>query len=87
MEINSKIVQQIRKYYTTIELWRDELNSLIPKAGESAEIDSKILELDSLLERSIDGSSALPKSTKIQLNNTNKIQELIDKIDKLIAGD
>lgn len=87
IEINSKIVQQIKKYYTTIESWRAELNSLIPKAGKSAEIDSRIIELDSLLERSIDGSSALPKSTKVQLINTNKIQELIDKIDKLISGD
>lgn len=86
IEINSKIVEQIKKYNSTVNQWKTELEDLIHRAGTNASIDERILELDSLIENSIDGTSALPTKVKQELGNTNHIQLLIDKIDKLIDG-
>ena len=85
LEINSKIVQQIRKYKTTINQWKEELFSLLPHAGESVTVDERIIQLDSLIESSIDGTSALPQKLKHELSNISRIQLLIDKIDELIG--
>lgn len=87
LEINSKIVQQIKKYNTTLNQWKTELIALLPRAGESAAIDEKILLLDSFIENSIDGTSALPQKLKQELDDTNHIQLLIDKIDKIIGAE
>lgn len=84
LEVNSKIVQQIKKYNATVESWKKELIELIKSSGRSATIDDRIIELDSLIENSIDGKSSLPKKTKHELMNTEKLQTLIDKIDILI---
>ena len=85
IEINSKIVQQIRKYKSEINQWKTELTELFPHAGENASIDERILQLDSLIEKSIDGTSALSLRLKSELNDTGRIQKLIDKIDELIS--
>lgn len=87
LEINSKLVQQARKYISTIKEWQKEIVELIPYAGSSAAVDDRILELDSLLEKSIDGVSALTPKVKQELSDTGKLQLLIDKIDKLITGE
>ena len=84
LEINSKIVEQIKKYQATLDAWKNELLSLIPKAGTNVEVDNRILELDTLIENSINGRSALPYKLKQELNDTYRIQLLINKIDKLI---
>ena len=65
-------------------MWQEELEKLIPQAGKTSEIDERIIELDSLLENSIDGNSALTPKIKRDLGNANRIQELIHKIDELI---
>ena len=85
LEINSKIVQQIKKYTTTLNQWKKELTDLLPHAGETANIDERILMLDSFIESSIDGTSALPQKLKQELSNTNHMQLLIDKIDEIIG--
>lgn len=85
LEINSKIVQQIKKYNTTLTCWEKELRALLPHAGENASIDERILVLDSLIENSIDGTSSLPRKLKKELDDTNRIQILIEKIDKIIG--
>ena len=85
LEINSKIVQQIRKYNITINQWKDELINLLPHAGESVTIDERIIQLDSLIENSVDGTSSLPQKLKHELNDANRIQLLIDKIDEIIS--
>ncbi len=84
IEINSKIVEQIKKYRTTLNKWKEELASLIALAGTNASIDDRILELDSLIENSIDGTSALPSHVKKTLSDSTRIQQIIDKIDKVI---
>lgn len=87
LEIHSKIVQQIKKYNNTLNQWKEELIKLVPHAGENANIDDRILLLDSLIESSIDGNSSLPQKLKKELYDTNRIQILINKIDKLIGKD
>lgn len=83
IEINSKIVEQIRKYNRTILQWKKELTDLLPKRGSNVSIDDRILELDTWIENSIDGTSALSPKLKRDLGS-NHIQALIAKIDSII---
>lgn len=83
LEINSKIVEQIRKYNRMIFQWKSELSELIPLKGTSVSIDDRIMELDTWIENSIDGTSALCLKMKRDLGS-NHIQELIAKIDSII---
>lgn len=83
IEVNSKIVEQIRKYRNSILSWKKELLELIPQIGTNHKIDERIIELDTRIEKSIDGVSALSEKMKVDLD-VNRIQTLIDKIDKLI---
>lgn len=86
VELNSKLIEQIKKYRIEMENWKKELESLLPHAGESAAIDERILELDSRLEKSINGRTAISLPVKRALT-AEKINELISKIDSLIEGD
>lgn len=86
IELNSKLIEQIKKYRIDMENCKSELESLLPKAGESASIDTRILELDSQLERSIYGNAAISLPIKKDFT-AQKINELISKIDLLIEGE
>ena len=66
--------------------FKSELESLLPRAGESASIDARILELDSQLERSVYGNAAIALPIKKDFT-AEKINELISKIDSLIEGE
>lgn len=81
-----KLIQQVVKYHKQLELWKKEIESLLPQKGQSAAIDKRILELDSKLEKSIDGHAAIPDEVKNDLKS-NKLDELIDKIDLLLKED
>lgn len=83
VELNYKIIEQILKWKKQKEQWEHELESLLPLAGTSEEIDSRLLELDSKLEKSINGDYALPEKIKRDLS-TNKLNELLDKIDEIL---
>lgn len=86
IEFNSKLIEQIKKYRIEMANCKAELESLLPKAGESASIDARILELDSQLERSIYGNAAISLPIKKDFT-AEKINELISKIDSLIEGE
>jgi FixJ family two-component response regulator len=83
VELHFKIIEQILKTMKQKEQWEEELKRLLPQAGESGDIDSKILELDSKLERSIDGVNALPEGIRKDLSS-NKILDLLAKIDEIL---
>lgn len=83
IELNSKIVEQIKKYRSSIVRWKDELSTLLSQIGTNHKIDERIIELDTKIEKSIDGVSALSEKMKEDLG-INRIQNLIDKIDQLI---
>ena len=86
IEFNSKLIEQIKKYRIEMENCKLELEDLLPRAGESASIDARILELDSQLERSIYGNAAISLPIKKDFT-AEKINELISKIDSLIEGE
>lgn len=86
MELHYKLLQQVVKYHKQLELWKKEIESLLPKKGQSAAIDKRILELDSKLEKSIDAHAAIPDEVKNDLQS-NKLDELIGKIDLLLKED
>lgn len=83
VELHYKLIEQVTKYRKQMELWKEEIKKLLPEKGKSAEIDSRILELDTKLEKSIDGHSAIPEAVKNSLQS-NKLDELIGKIDLLL---
>ena len=83
-ELNYKIVEQILKHRKQIEIWEKRLKELLPKAGESEKIDSEIIELDSKIEKTIDGKSSLSRKKKEELTS-KKIIELLEKINELIG--
>lgn len=86
IEFNSKLIEQIKKYRIEMANCRSELESLLPKAGGSASIDARIIELDSQLERSVYGNAAISLPIKKDFA-AEKINELISKIDSLIEGE
>lgn len=86
VELHYKLIQQVVKYHKQLELWKKEIESLLPQKGQSAAIDKRILELDSKLEKSIDGHAAISDEVKNDLKS-NKLDELIDKIDLLLKED
>lgn len=86
IELNFKIIEQILKYRNQQDKWKKEIKKLIPVAGSSSEIDERIFELDSYLERSIDGRTRIPDKVKKELSN-DKITQLLLKLDKLIDSE
>lgn len=83
VELHYKLIEQVAKYQKQIELWKDEIKRLLPEKGKSAEVDTRILELDGKLEKTIDGHSAIPDTVK-NILQSNKLDELIDKIDMFL---
>jgi FixJ family two-component response regulator len=83
IELNFKIIEQILKTTKQRKKWEDEIKVLLPLAGTSQEIDSKLLELDSKLERSINGINSISSKMKRELDS-NKITELLKKIDVIL---
>lgn len=86
IEINVKIVEQCIKRKRQIEDWKKQLEELLPEQGKSREIDEKILELDSYLEKSFDGEHAISKEWKEKLSGDN-FTLLLTKLDDLLKGE
>lgn len=86
VELNSKLIEQIKKHRVEMANWKKELESLLSRAGESATVDERILELDSRIERSIDGRSAISIPIKKGFA-AERINELISKIDQIIESE
>lgn len=83
IELNFKIIEQILKSSKLKEQCEQELCKLLPLAGNSEEIDSRIMELDTKLEKSINRKYSIPEKVKKDLE-TSKLNELIEKIDKIL---
>ena len=87
-EFTKKIIEQVLVINKKIDFWKKELVELLPKKGESAEIDSRILEIDNKLELALGGErSGIPPKTKKDLfDNTieQKLNNLLEKVDKIL---
>lgn len=84
IELHFKIIEQILKTSKQKEQWEYQIKTLLPLAGTSEEIDAKLLELDSKIEKSINGTHALSPKIKKELSG-DKLQELLDKIDQILG--
>lgn len=84
-EFHSHIIEQILKSRKQLEIWECELLSLlkIPEGKRTSDIVSRMIDLDSKIEKSIDGTSCLSTKAKIDLS-TNKLDELLKHADKLL---
>ncbi len=83
IELNYKIIEQILKDIKQKDQWHNELRKILPLVGTSEEIDSRIIELDTKLEKSINGIYSIPEKVKKDLE-ASKINELLAKIDELL---
>ena len=82
-EVHGKIIEQIQMFKKQKKEWEKELKNLMPQAGISEKIDSKIIELDSKIEKSIDGRSALSDELKRELKS-DKLMSLMEKIEQIL---
>lgn len=85
IEFNFKIIEQVCKTRKQFLLWENELLDIISRKGESEEIDSRIIDLDTKIERSLNGRFSFSKKKKIDWDN--KLDELITKLDEIIKED
>jgi hypothetical protein len=85
-ELHGKLVQQIVSVQKQVEAWETELCELLPMRGATSEIDNRILELDSRIERSFAAKHSLPQKTKEELSISN-LSLLIEKLDKILGGE
>lgn len=81
-ELNKKIFEQYLMRKKNIEEKKRELYDLLPREGESQEIDDRIIELDTFIEKSLDGEAAINERTKKRLlsGQSDEILELLRKI-------
>lgn len=84
-DIHKKIVRVIEIYKKRIIECERELTQLLERRGENADIDSRILELDSELEATLDGTHALSQKAKRDLSESNLLK-LVECLDKLLEG-
>lgn len=83
IELNCKIIEQVLKHDKEVESWKQELIELLPEAGQSEVIDTRILLLDDMIEKTIDGERAIPTRVKEELSG-DKVDKLLNSIDKLL---
>lgn len=84
-ELLKKIVKQAINYRHNLSSLTEELKSLLEKNQQerTAADNSRILEIDSFLEHSLDSQHALPAITRQELTS-NDFEKLINKIDALL---
>jgi hypothetical protein len=81
-----RIISQVDKYRSKIDNAKEELSALVEKREKGqagADDESRIIKLDSFLEKSLDSYSALPPELK-ELSNIDRLNELIEKTDALL---
>jgi len=83
IELNYKVIEQILKTKKQQKKWEEEILDLLPAAGDSLEVDSKLIDLDDKLEKSLNGKNSIPKKLKIELQS-DKITELLNKLDGIL---
>jgi DNA-binding NarL/FixJ family response regulator len=81
-----RVISQIEHYKNRIENYKNELSKLIEQrknGNADISVESRIIELDDLLEKSIDGKSVIPPEFKT-LSNSNKLDNMLSKVDQLL---
>jgi hypothetical protein len=78
-----RVRRQIENYQKNLELVESEFSKLKSKKKRNLVQEERMIELDTLIERSLDKRSELPKTLK-KTSDLKKINELIQETDKLI---
>lgn len=81
-----RVLGQIEHYKSRIENAKKELIELVSlrEAGKAdIYIESKIIELDDFLEKSIDAKNSIPSEFKT-LSNSNRLNSILNKVDELL---
>lgn len=82
-----RVISQIEHYKNRIEEWKNELASLIEirkkDSNTDINIENRIIELDGLLEKSVDARNVIPAELKT-LTNTNRLDSILSKVDELL---
>lgn len=81
-----RVISQIEHYRNRIEGYKQELADLleIRKKGEAdISVENRIIELDDLIEKSVDGKSVIPPEFKT-LTNSAKLDNILSKVDQLL---
>ena len=81
-----RVISQIEHYKSRIERARAEIVELIQlkqNGQANFQIESRIIELDNFLEKSVDATSSIPIEFK-QFSNTQRLDNILEKVDLLI---
>ncbi len=81
-----RVLGQIEHYKSRIENAKKELSELVSLRKEGLadiNVESKIIELDDFLEKSIDAKNSIPSEFK-SLSNSNRLDSIINKVDELL---
>lgn len=80
-----KIIEEVLQYKRKLSSWAEELESLYLKKGQSVDIDSRILELDDKIEKSLLGKNSLSKEAKKQLMSS-QMDDFLKNINDILKG-
>ena len=84
IELNFKIIEQVCKTRKQISIWENELLELISEKGKSEKIDSRIIDLDTKIEKSLNGKLNFSQKQKLDWSE-DKLDVLIKKLDKIMG--
>lgn len=79
------IVKEIEKYRNRIDEWKKEFYNLQKKyegEGLTSREEERLIDLDNLIEKTIDNRSSIPKHIKAQ--QEKELNELIDKTETIL---
>lgn len=86
VKFTDRLIKQIEHYRARITEAQTELQALseIRKNGDADfKIESRIIELDNFLEKSIDATNSVPSEFK-EFSNTKRLDNILDKVDELL---
>lgn len=81
--ISGKIIELVLNYKREEDDIKKQLHSLLEHKGKNDDIDAQILELDTKLEKRLNGTSSIPTKTKAELK-TDKLKDLLQRIDAIL---
>lgn len=86
VKFTDRIVKQIEHYKARIKETQLELSKLLElrkKGNVDFEVEKRIIELDDILEKSIDATHSIPKEFKT-FSNTQRLDDILGKVDRLL---
>lgn len=86
VKFTDRLINQIEHYRARIKNTQEELTKLLEfrKNGNTDfEVEKRIIELDDILEKSIDAAHSIPSEFKA-FSNTQRLDSILNKVDELL---